>query len=252
MAKRKLRVAVIGAGAFGGWSALYLQRAGAQVTLLDAWMPGNSRSSSGGETRVIRGTYGVDRLYTDLAARALQLWRSNERRWKREFLHRIGVLWLAAGDDSYVRTSLEALKAAGIPHEKLSPRQLAERWPQINFREVNWAVFEPESGYLLARAACQTVAQEFVSEGGSFRQAAVLTDQLESSQCKDLALSDGTRLRADMYVFACGPWMGQLFPKTIGPNIEATKQDVFFFGPPPGDPRYDDRHLPVWADHRDR
>ena len=28
MKKRKLRVAVIGAGAFGGWSALYLQRAG--------------------------------------------------------------------------------------------------------------------------------------------------------------------------------------------------------------------------------
>src|SRR5436190_10503853 len=53
-------VAVVGAGAFGGWSALYLLRKGARVTLLDAWGPGNSRASSGGETRVIRATYGRD------------------------------------------------------------------------------------------------------------------------------------------------------------------------------------------------
>ena len=51
----KPHIVVIGAGAFGGWTALYLLRSGARVTLVDAWGPGNSRSSSGGETRVIRG-----------------------------------------------------------------------------------------------------------------------------------------------------------------------------------------------------
>ena len=252
MNKRKLRVAVIGAGAFGGWSALCLQRAGAQVTLIDAWGPGNSRSSSGGETRVIRGTYGFDSLYTDLAARALQLWRSNERRWKRQLLHRIGVLWMAAGDDSYERSSLTALRAAKIPYEKLAPRQLVKRWPQINFREVEWAVFEPDSGFVLARTACQAVAEQFIAEGGTFRAEAVVADALDAGNWKELALSDGSRLRADVYVFACGPWMGQIFPQTIGRKIEATKQDVFFFGPAPGDARYDDRHLPVWGDHRER
>jgi len=252
MKKRKLRVAVIGAGAFGGWSALYLQRAGAQVTLIDAWGPGNSRSSSGDETRIIRGTYGVDHIYTDLAARALQLWRANERKWKRCFLHRIGVLWMAAGDDSYERTSLSALRTAKIPYQELSPRQLSKRWPQINFNQVEWAVFEPESGYLSARAACQAVAEEFVAEGGTFHQAAVLTEGLDAGAWKELLLSDGSRQLADMYVFACGPWMGQVFPNTIGRRIESTKQELFYFGPPAGDHRYDDRHLPVWADHRDR
>ena len=251
MKKRKLRVAVIGAGAFGGWSALYLQRAGAQVTLLDAWGPGNSRSSSGDETRIIRGTYGVDHIYTDLAARALQLWRANERKWKRRFLYRIGVLWMAAGDDSYERASLSALRSAKIPYQELSPRQLTKRWPQINFNQVEWAVFEPESGYLTARAACQAVAEELVAEGGTFHQAAVIADGLDSGAWKELMLSDGSRHRADLYIFACGPWMGQIFPNTIGPRIQATKQELFYFGPPAGDHRYDDRHLPVWGDHRD-
>ena len=54
----KSGIVVVGAGAFGGWTALHLLRRGEQVTLIDAWGPGNSRASSGGETRIIRGTYG--------------------------------------------------------------------------------------------------------------------------------------------------------------------------------------------------
>src|SRR5580765_8312470 len=92
----KLNVAVIGAGAFGGWTALHLLESGARVTLLDAWGPGNSRASSGGETRVMRGTYGPDQTYTKLAAQAMKLWTRYGRRWKRHFLHRTGVLWMAA------------------------------------------------------------------------------------------------------------------------------------------------------------
>jgi glycine/D-amino acid oxidase-like deaminating enzyme len=59
---KRMHVAVVGAGAFGGWTALHLLRNGARVTLIDAWGPGNSRSSSGGETRVIRGTWRHVRL----------------------------------------------------------------------------------------------------------------------------------------------------------------------------------------------
>src|SRR5437879_5279074 len=49
-----------------------------------------------------------------------------------------------------------------------------------------------------------------------------------------------------------GPWMGKLFPETIGNKIRATKQDVFFFRTPEGDDRFSEEKLPVWADHRDR
>jgi len=251
--KRKLQVAVVGAGVFGGWTALYLLRRGARVTLVDAWGPGNSRASSGGETRVIRGTYGPDQPYTMMAARALTLWRENERKWKRQFLRRIGVLWMAAGGgDAWERRSLDLLTEAKIPHERLSARELAKRCPQINFEGVEWGVFEPESGFLRARVACQGVVEGFVAEGGVYRQTAGIGGAFESGPWKTLALSDGSHLKADRYVFACGPWMGKLFPESIGSRILSTQQDVFFFGPPPGDSRFDDQHLPVWADHRGR
>lgn len=251
--KAKPHLAVIGAGAFGGWTALHLLERGARVTLLDAWGPGNSRSSSGGETRVMRGTYGPDQPYTEMAARSLALWERYERRWKRQFLHRSGVLWMAAGrDDAFERGSVQMLRAAKVKYQELSAPQMRKRWPQINFEGIKWGIFEPECGYLDARVSCAAVVEAFASAGGRFRQLAVEAGGLEDSGLRSLTLSDGSHLKADTYVFACGPWLGGLFPKTVGSLVRATKQDVFFFGTPPGDTRFHDPNTPVWADHGGR
>jgi len=277
--KSKPHIAVIGAGAFGGWTALHLVERGARVTLLDAWGPGNSRASSGGETRVMRGTYGPDQPYTEMAARALKLWAKYERRWKRQFLHRTGVLWMASSrDDAFESGSVKALRAAKIKFQELSSAQMKKRWPQINFEGIAWGIFEPECGYLDARASCAAVVDAFAAAGGKYRQLAALPDWLEmenthvgtaasavrSSEARqpqddlqnarlgNISLSDGSRLKAHIYVFACGPWLGKLFPRAVGDLVRATKQDVFFFGTPAGDSRFSDGKLPVWADHRGR
>jgi sarcosine oxidase len=249
----KPHIAVIGAGAFGGWTALHLLEAGARVTLIDAWGPGNSRASSGGETRIMRGTYGPDQPYTQLAARSLKLWQKYERRWKRRFLHRTGVLWMSTGrNDSYERNSLKPLRAAKIKFQQLSSAQMKKRWPQINFEGIEWGIYEQDCGYLEARASCQVVTETFVAAGGKYKQLAVVADGLEDEPLRQINLSDGSRQKADAYVFACGPWLGKLFPQTIGDLIQATKQEIFFFGTPPGDDRFSDADLPVWADNHDR
>jgi glycine/D-amino acid oxidase-like deaminating enzyme len=250
--RNKPHIVVVGAGAFGGWTALYLLRGGARVTLLDAWGPGNSRSSSGGETRVIRGTYGPAQPYTQLAARAIELWREHQAQWNRKFFFPIGVLWMVEGDGAYELGSISSLKAAGIPFEELATSELARRWPQISFENVQSGIYEPHSGYLLARASAQAVVERFVSEGGEYRQAAVVNDidnYLPDEESKSLRLSDGTTIAADRFVFACGPWMGKLFPKTMGPHFLSTRQEIFFFGTPAGDPRYNEGNVPVWGDH---
>jgi glycine/D-amino acid oxidase-like deaminating enzyme len=248
--KSKPHIAVIGAGAFGGWTALHLLERGACVTLLDAWGPGNSRASSGGETRIMRGTYGPDQPYTALAARALKLWVKYQRLWKKQFLHRNGVLWMVSSrEDAYERGSLDVLRQAKIKFQKLSTPEMKKRWPQINFADVHWGIFEPECGYLDARASCQAVVDAFVAQGGTYRQIAVSGEGLEDAPLRRLTLSDGSRLKADHFVFACGPWLGNLFPETPGCVVRPTKQDIFFFGTPAGDARFTDTHLPVWGDH---
>src|SRR5258707_7787286 len=227
---------VVGAGAFGGWAALQLQQSGAKVTLLDSWGPGNSRSSSGGETRIIRGTYGAQGLYTRMAARALQLWQENERRWNMKLFFKSGVLWMAGSDDSYERASLPLLKDAGIPFEKLSLAECTKRWPQINFEDIAWSIFEPDSGYLAARRGCEAVLNAFLKEGGEYRQAEGTPGPITSGEMQGVRVSTGETLNADQYIFCCGPWLGKVFP-FLSAVITPTRQEVFFFGTAAGELR---------------
>ena len=70
-----MKIAVIGAGVFGSWTAHHLLQAGQSVTLIDAFGPANSRSSSGGESRLTRGAYGKDTIYTRMAFDSLPQWK---------------------------------------------------------------------------------------------------------------------------------------------------------------------------------
>lgn len=246
---KQRHVVVVGAGAFGGWTALHLLRRGARVTLVDAWGPGNSRASSGGETRVIRATYGPRAVYTHMTVRALALWKENERRWRRRLYHAIGVLWLVESDDSYEKAALPLLKAAGVAFEELSGREAARRYPQINCERVRWAILEKDAGYLTARSACAAVLEGLLAEGGEYRQLAVEPPEPSGGAVRQIRLSDGSTLAGDAIVFACGPWLGKLFPDVIGDRVRATRQEVFFFGTPPGDTRFTETAMPVWADH---
>src|SRR2546428_11682997 len=78
---RQPHIAVVGAGAFGGWTALFFPRQGARVTLVDAWGPRNSRARSGGGTRVLRATSGPRAGSTRVAPRAPTLWEEHPARW---------------------------------------------------------------------------------------------------------------------------------------------------------------------------
>jgi glycine/D-amino acid oxidase-like deaminating enzyme len=246
---KKPHVVVVGAGAFGGWTALQLLQRGARVTLLDAWGPGNSRASSGGETRVLRATYGPRGIYTHMAARALALWKEHERRWRLKLFHPIGVLWLVEDDDQYEKAALPLLKEAGVAFEELTGADTARRYPQINCERVRWAIFEREGGYLTARRACAAVLDAVLAGGGEYRQLAVEPGRIVGGELAGVRVSAGSVLEADRYVFACGPWLGTLFPDVMGDHLRVTRQEVYFFGLPAGDRRFTEEALPVWADH---
>jgi glycine/D-amino acid oxidase-like deaminating enzyme len=248
------RVVVVGAGAFGGWTALELRRRGARVTLVDAWGPGNARASSGGETRVIRATYGARTIYTKMAVRAMALWRAHDEKYRRGLFRKTGVLWMFGSDDAFGRASAAALRAEKLPIEELTPQSAATRFPQIAFdATVKSVLWEPEAGYLFARRACEHVLECFIAEGGEYRQSAVPAPvTIGESPLRRLVLDDGRVLEADAFVFACGPWLGRLFPDVVGQRVIATRQEVYYFGTPPGDTRFLEPAMPVWVDHRDR
>ncbi|HUP49244.1 MAG TPA: FAD-dependent oxidoreductase [Thermoanaerobaculia bacterium] len=246
--RSSLRVAVVGAGAFGSWTALHLRRLGAQVTLIDAWGPGNSRSSSGGETRVIRAIYGADRVYVEMVKRSYELWE----RLDASLYVETGALWLHRGDDAYVRSAVPILEELGFPVEKLTIAEVARRYPQIDFGGLKSVWLERRAGVLSARRACTVVRDAFVAAGGTYRTAHAEPGRVAGEMMPPLRLAGGSPVEADVYVFACGPWLGRLFPEVIGEAISPTRQEVYYFGTPPGSDRYLPRRLPAWIDFGER
>lgn len=213
-----MRVAVIGAGAFGGWTALHLRRLGCDVVLIDERGPGNPLSSSGGETRVIRSIYGPDRIYVEMVKRAFPMWESLG------VYTTTGALWMVGDDDAYVRAALPIVRELGFAIDELTIGEARRRWPEINFDGVRNIYFERKAGALFARRACVAVRDLLVKEGGTYAT---------------------SRVEADVHVYACGPWLGQLFPDVIGDRIRPTRQEIFYFDA-------ETPALPTWLDFGER
>ena len=251
LAKPAPRIVVIGAGAFGGWTAFHLRRLGAKVTLVDSWGPGNARSSSGGETRVIRAIYGADREYTEMVRRSYTMWETLDASADESLYVETGALWLHRGDDAYVRSSVPVMKASGFPIDQITVTDAVRRYPQIDFKGVKSVWLERRAGALAARHACAVVRDAFQKAGGSYRTGHVDLREIDK-QLATVQLADGSRLEADAFVFACGPWLGQIFPDLLGEAIQPTRQEVFYFGTPRGSERYQPGRLPIWIDFGER
>src|SRR4029077_3783580 len=207
----------------------------------------NSRASSGGESRVIRMSYGADEIYTRWAMRALTLWREFSESVGQQLFQPIGVLWMAREGETYAEKSIETLQRLDIRFEKLSRGELEKRFPQIAFGNVAWGIFEPDSGALMARRSVQTVVAEARKNGVEYLLGAVRPLSGKGG-LSSVTTQPGTTVTADTFVFACGPWLPKIFPDLLKDRIYPTRQEVFFFGPPAGDQRFAPPALPVWAD----
>jgi monomeric sarcosine oxidase len=240
--------AVIGAGVFGSWIAYYIQRAGLSVALVDAYGAANSRASSGGESRIIRMGYGADEIYTRWSHRSLALWREFfADTGRQELFHQTGVLLIARENDPRIIATRSALERTGMIFEFLHGDELERRYPQIDFGEAPCAIYEPMSGALMARRAVQSVADFVARNGGDYLVESAI-EPVGSGRLSEIVTRGGSRIRAEVFIFACGPWLPKLFPALLGDRIRPTRQEVYFFGVPAGDTRFAPPLMPTWLD----
>ena len=242
----KYDAVVVGAGLFGAWTAWHLARRGQRVLLLDAYGPANARASSAGESRIIRMGYGADELYTRWSQRSMAQWREFFARQKgTAMFHETGVLWLAEERDARLKETVEVLTRCGVTFEKLERGELERRYPQIGLEGIASGLLEPQSGVLMARRAVAAVVGAAVELGAEYRVAQVIEPR-RKGRCDFVETNGGERLQAKVFVFACGAWLGKVFPEVLGSRIFPTRQEVFFFGVPAGDLRFAQPALPTW------
>lgn len=243
-------VAVVGAGVFGAWTAYQLRLAGASVLLLDAYGPGNSRASSGGESRIIRLGYGPDEIYSRSSQRSMPCWQQLFAKTTNLF-RKTGLLWLAREHDPYCEATLATLQRLNANYEKLNHDDLGRRFPQFEFSSIAWGILEPDAGVLLARRAVQAVVAQAQAEGVEYLEAAIASPPIAEGKLNSVRTISGKEIHAEHFVFACGPWLPKLFPELLGELIHVTRQEIVFFGVPPGDESFNQGVLPAWLDFND-
>jgi len=183
-----------------------------------------------------------------MVKRAYQMWEKLDESLYVE----TGALWMHRGDDAYVRSSLPILEDLGFPVEKLTIDEAKRRYPQVEFSGIKSVWFERRAGALSARRACVIVRDAFEKAGGSFRTAHAEAGPIVNGSMSALRLDNGSKIEADVFVFACGPWLGRLFAEVLRDSIRPTRQEVYYFGTPAGSDRYLPGRLPVWIDFGER
>lgn len=240
-------VVVVGAGAFGGWTALELRERGAKVTLVDQYGPGNPRASSGDESRLIRSSYGDREIYTRWADEAFGLWEQRQEEFGRRLIYPNGSLRVVS-DESWAGQR-PIFDRMGLAYEVLTPEDVHKRWPQVRYDDADRVIFEPRSGVVKARESMIAVSEAFMAKGGTVRAGKAAPGAATSGGRLAGVTIDGEALSAGEVVFACGPWLPKVLPSLLGDRIKTPRREIFYVGSPAGDHRYRWENMPSLADH---
>ena len=251
--RRPADVIVIGAGAFGGWTAFHLRRLGASVRLIDAYGPGNSRATSGDETRGVRSSYG-DRgvraeLWSRWANQAIDRWARFDEEWGRQMkvrlFFRTGDLIFRQAPETFTERTQEVWKKLSIPYEILKAEDVGRTYPVFNLSNVTFALYDARAGVVRARRACEVVAEAFRQSGGEVLMGhAALGDRAGARLQNVTTRGPSATLTAGTFVFALGPWFPKAFPDLMAARIRTPLGHVHYFGTPPGDDRFTFPNLP--------
>lgn len=247
-------VVVVGAGTFGMWTALNLQRLGARVRVVDLYGAGNSRQTSGGETRAVRTSYG-DRphglLWARWAKEAIRRWTAWDEVHRQQLLPRLffntGDLILRREMEPYLEDTQANWDALDIQYEILTPDEVAHRWPWIRVDAVGVAYYEPGAGVVRARRAIESVAEVYRREGGTITIGRAAFGDRSGTTLQTVRLESGDTLAAAQFIFACGPWFPKVFPALMGNRLRTSIGHVFYFGVPPGDTRFMYPRMPSYG-----
>lgn len=239
---------VVGAGVMGAWTALRGVEDGRTTTLIDAFGPGDPRATSCDESRIIRSSHGTDAFYAEWARDAQDAWIELGRASGAPIFEPSGVAWFAHADGGFETQSEATLRRLGIPVERIPAPEAVARWPGLALDDDDFVVYEPEAGLLRARQGVRAVATAFQAGGGTLRVDRVRPASGTGRRLAAVETASGESIGGGTFVFAAGPWLAKLFPELLGDVIALTKQDVFYFGPEPGDRRFGADRFPAWVD----
>jgi sarcosine oxidase len=222
-----VRVAVIGAGAWGLPAAAELAERGHRVTLIDRYGPGNEFSSSRGPSRLWR-LADPDPMRIRLSRLGLRAMERLSRIAGRPVFDRRGLLWRDSG--SHARL-IRALEAEDVAHEVVKAPDVGSRFPRLAADERD-AVWLEDAGVVLAKLSLDVQLRRLSAASGAVMRAGVLEIETRGID-RIVVLDDGRALPFDRVVVAAGPGASRLLERLGHPiPLRSYLEQVVHFGDP--------------------
>jgi sarcosine oxidase / L-pipecolate oxidase len=235
-----VRVAVVGAGIFGVTSALALRGAGHDVTVVDPGPLPHPDAASTDISKLVRADYGEDDFYTAAMSRALDGWDRWNAHWERPLYHPTGVCFLKSlpfTEDTFEASNISTLDRHGLPTERLTAHQVAQRFPQ--WSGVNEGYISHRAGWAESGEVVSALLRQAFSDGVVHIQGQVSS----VANAHDIELTNGKVLSFQAVVVAAGAWTTMLLPE-LQDRIEPVGQPVFHVKPAHPDAWCAPRFLP--------
>jgi sarcosine oxidase len=241
---------VVGCGGIGSAAAYWLSRQAAEdVLALEQFALGHDQGGSEDHSRIIRLSYHTPE-YTALTAHTYEAWSEVEKESGTQLVFKTGGLDLepVEVEPKYINQYARAMRAAGIPHEELSAREVMQRFPQFRLADGVRALYQKDAGLVdagkanathvaLARARGATIL-----ENTPVRSVRVAGDGVEVE-------TDGNTFRGRRLIVAAGAWTNKVL-RHVGVElpITCTQEQVTYFQAPNLD-EFSPERFPVWIWH---
>lgn len=237
----RLRIIVVGAGAWGLPAAAELAHRGHDVTLVDRHGVGNLLSSSAGPTRLWRLSH-PDAVRVRLAQRSVAAMDRLAARSGVEVRLRRGLLWR---DAETVPAVGRALAQCGVACTHVDPQDVGRFLPGLR-PDHRPAIWQLDAGPLLAADSLRAQAALFEGAGGVLQIGPSIREVSRVPEGVRVLDAAGVSTEADVVVLTPGPGAAPLLASlgvelALRPNLE----QVVHFGA--GDPAVTDE-LPCLYD----
>ena len=223
-------VAIVGLGAMGSAALYHLAARGLRVVGLERATPGHEGGSSHGESRIIRMAYFEHPSYVPLLRRAYDSWRALERKTGAGLLTITGILESGIPGATVVDGARRAAIEHGLPHEMLSARQVAERFPAFAVPDHWETLFEADGGFLRPELTIDTHIAAAKGLGAEVRTHTEVRSVEPIAGGVRLKTADDGAIEAGAVIVSAGAWIGELFPD-LKPHLRLTRQVLAWFDP---------------------
>lgn len=221
-------VIIIGLGAMGSATSMFLSHNGIKVIGFDSYSPPHEFGSSLGHTRVIREAYHEGTTYVPIVQRAYEIWLEMNENSKVPIIETYGGLLIGrkTGD---IENALKSANKYDIPIKKMTNDEISQKFSVLNPPKEYIGLLESRGGAVFVENSINHMLNTALNNGSihKYNERVVRWSKKSNYYLVETNLGN---YKTEKLVFSSGAWITKLLP-TLKLPIKIERQVLFWFSP---------------------